>query len=366
MRPLRILHSEAATGFGGQEHRIYNEMIAMRQRGHHMEAVCQPSALLTNRLREAGFTVHTMVMDGPAAFIAGIVKIRKILREGGMDVVNSHSRRDTLIAGLAGRLAGTPLIVRSRHLANPPGSLLSYTVIPHRVITVSDYVRRRLIDRGVRPDQVATVYSPIQLPPLLESSTLRSELNLSKDDIIVGCVAVMRAQKGHRALIDAIEPLMRDRPGLHLVFVGGGSPTFQHVQAYVAAKGLEHRIHLLGARSDVANLLAGFDLFALATEREASGTVFVEAAAAGLAVIGTDVGGVSEMMRKDVTGLLVPVNDQPALTAALEKLIDDRALRTAMGLAGQRLLRDEGKFNLDTLAQRTEDNYLRWLSESRS
>ena len=72
-------------------------------------------------------------------------------------MLNTHSRRDTVIAAAAGRLAGTPLIVRTRHLSNKVGSLWSYTRLPHCVTTVSDHVRQHLIDRGVPPDRVATV-----------------------------------------------------------------------------------------------------------------------------------------------------------------------------------------------------------------
>lgn len=125
MKPLRILHSEAATSFGGQEHRIYKEMLALRARGHHMQAACQPHAQLTERLRDQGFTVHTLLMDGPVNYVKGVARLRTILRDERIDVLNTHSRRDTLLAGLAGRLANTPLIVRTRHLANRPGSLLS-------------------------------------------------------------------------------------------------------------------------------------------------------------------------------------------------------------------------------------------------
>lgn len=365
MTALRVLHSEAATSFGGQERRIFKEMMAMREHGHYLEAVCQPDALLTRRLQDQGFIVHTLFMDGPVNFVKGVAKIRAQLRKGRFDVLNTHSRRDTLIAGCAARLAGTPLIVRTRHLANKAGSLLSYTVVPQRVTTVSDYVRRNLIEQGVDPDHVATIYSPIQLPPVIENSTLRQELKLADDAIVVGCVAVLRAQKGHRILIDAMEPIITARSDLHLVFVGGGSPLFEELQAYIGKKGLTEYVHLMGVRDDVPNLLAGFDLFALATEQEASGTVFVEAAAAGLAVIGTDVGGVSEMMQNGVTGILVPPGDRHALSAALQQLINDPERRCRMGRAGQKLFREEGKFSLDTLARHTESCYRRWLTELR-
>jgi glycosyltransferase involved in cell wall biosynthesis len=173
----------------------------------------------------------------------------------------------------------------------------------------------------------------------------------------------MRAAKGHRELIDAMLPLMRTRPNLHMVFVGSGSPTFERTQAYIAELGLQSRIHLMGTRRDVPNLLAGFDLFALATQQEASGTVYVEAQASGLPVIGTDVGGVSEMMRDGVTGILVPARDQTALTDALQRLIDDPALRAQMGEAGRRMVWDEAIFSPQRLAERTEQVYRKWLAE---
>ncbi|WP_260679702.1 glycosyltransferase [Ectopseudomonas mendocina] len=93
---MRIVHSEAATSFGGQEGRIFKEMNAMRARGHHLEAICQPSALLAERLSDAGFTVHTLEMDGPLNYLKCVVAIRQILREGRFDVLNAHSQQSSL------------------------------------------------------------------------------------------------------------------------------------------------------------------------------------------------------------------------------------------------------------------------------
>ena len=362
--PLRIVHSEAATSMGGQENRIFKEMVAMREQGHYLEAICQPHAELTKRLREAGFIVHAMPMDGFFNLVKGAWKIHHILKQSRIDVLNTHSRRDTLIAGLGARLARTPLIVRTRHLSNRVGSLLSYTWIPHRITTVSHFVRQHLIDRGVPADFVKTIYSPIAVPDRVAHSTLRQEIGLAESDVVVGCVAVMRATKGHRLLIDAMQILMADRPNLHLVLIGSGSPIFEQLQAHVKQIGLDHRIHLLGTRKDVPNLLSGCDLFALPTQQEASGTVFVEAAACGLPVVATDVGGVSEMMRPGQTGFLVPAQDADALRQALARLIDDPDLRVKMGRAGYDMVWQEGVFTTRTLARETESAYRAWLSAS--
>lgn len=365
--PLRIMHTEAATNFGGQEHRIFKEMMAMREAGHHLEAICQPHAALTKRLRNEGFVVHTMKMDGPLSFIRGVTAIRGLLQAGRFDVLNTHSRRDTLIAAIAGRLARTPLIVRTRHLANPVNSLLAYTWLPHCVTTDSDFVRKQLIQKGVAPERVETIYTPVLTPMQATHSSLRQELGLSDRAVVVGCVAVMRANKGHRELIQAMVPLFEQRPHVHLVIAGSGEPVFQEITQLVKSLGLQGRIHLLGRREDISHVMAGFDLFCLMTRLEASGMVFLEAASAGLPVIGSAVGGVPEMMEAGKTGLLVELDDDEGLRRALLTLIDDPVLRKKMGQAGfERVWRDPiSPFTPQSLVRQTEASYRKWLSGRR-
>ncbi len=362
MRSLRIVHTEAATSFGGQENRIYKEMCAMRARGHHMEAICQPHAQLAQRLRDDGFNVYTMYMDGAINYLRGVAKLYGWLRQKNFDVLNTHSRRDTLLTGVAARLAGVPLIVRTRHLAIPPGSLLSYTGVPHCVTTVSDYVGSLLRARGVPASKLATVYSPVPQFEPVHNSTLRSELGLPADAVVVGCVAVMRAKKGHKILIEAMQPLLQ-ADNVYLVLVGDGQPLLTQLQDHVQQLGLAAKIIFTGRRADIPNVLAGFDVFALATQQEASGTVFVEAAMAGVPVVATDVGGVSEMMQNGVNGILVPMDDVSALRAALAGLIDDAGRRQAMGQAGLEWLAATGRFTTSALVRSTESCYQRWLQE---
>jgi len=362
---LRILHTEAATSFGGQEFCIYKEMIAMRERGHHLEAVCQPDAELGKRLREAGFTVHLVSMDGPLNFVRCVALLRRLLRSRRFDVVNTHSRRDTVLGAIAARLAGTPLIVRTRHLAKPINSLYAYTWLAHRVIAVSRYVRGQLLDGGARAEAIATIHSPVVLPQVSSGVCVRRELGLPDDALVIGCVAVMRADKGHRDLIDAFHRIAATFPNAHLVLVGEGQPLAGQLQAQAQALGLAPRVHFTGRRDDIGNVLMAFDVFALPTLREALGTVFIEAAAMGLPVVGTNVGGVPETMQAGVTGLLVPPADPEALAGALEGLLADPALRRRMGEAGRELIRGQGQFSAERTAALVEQAYTGWLAELR-
>lgn len=365
MKPLRILHSEAATSFGGQENYILHAMRILRERGHQVEAACQPHAQLTERLRDEGFVVHTLLMDGTANYLRGVRHLRRVLRQGRFDVLNSHSRRDTMLAGVAARLAGTPLIVRTRHLAKKVGSLMSYTIVPKRVIAPSAYVRDHLIERGVKPEQVQVVYpsvdpARIDRAPVLD---LRAQLGLASDTLLVGCVAVLRRDKGHHELIVAMQTLFTRYPKLHLVLVGGGSPGYEQLQALIASLGLQSRVHLLGARTDVPSILPNLDVFALATHMEASGTVFAEAGCAGIPVVGSRVGGVPEMMQEGRSGFLVDLHDQQAWGEALEQLIQNPGLRQEMGAAGRLFCRSDERFTPVAMGDRLEGAYYRWLKE---
>lgn len=357
MKALSVLHSESSRGWGGQEVRTLKEMTALRALGHSVELVCPADARLGIRCHAEGFTVHHARMRG-GADVRSMLSIKALLEQRRFDVLNTHSGHDSLVAGTAGRLAGTPFIVRTRHLALPITSLATYNWIPHRVIAVSRYVRQYLISAGVQEGRVETIYDGIVKPEAIERSTLRDELGLGPDAIVAGMVAIVREKKGHEDLIEAVRPMIAERPDLHVVMAGDGV-WFEKIKAIVDGLNLSHRIHLLGFRTDITNVLRGCDLFVLPTHQEALGQSFIEAMAVGLPVIGTRVDGVPELIDDGVNGLLVPAHHIAALRGALACLIDSPALRARMGLAGRH--KTDGKFTVEGMAQETLDFYERGI-----
>jgi glycosyltransferase involved in cell wall biosynthesis len=287
-----------------------------------------------------------------------MMSVLGLLRHRGFDVLNTHSGHDSLIAGTAARLVGTPLVVRTRHLALPISSLATYNWIPHRVTAVSQYVRQYLISAGVSADRVETIYDGIAKPEHITQSTLRAELGLGPDAVICCMVAIMRDKKGHEDLIAAAQPLLARRPNLHIVMAGNGE-RFDRIKGVVDGLRLGRRIHLIGFRSDIPNVLRGCDLFVLPTHQEALGQSVIEAMAAGLPVIGTDVDGVPELIKHNVNGLLVPPKNPDALRAALAQLIDNPEQRARLGEAGRRITED--RFGIDDMADETIDFYRRSL-----
>jgi glycosyltransferase involved in cell wall biosynthesis len=139
--------------------------------------------------------------------------------------------------------------------------------------------------------------------------------------------------KNHALLIEAFAQVRSDAP-LYLLLVGGGELE-NAVREQVAALGLQERVRFLGVRADVADILRASDVFVLSSRWEGNPMSVMEAMAAGLPVVSTAVGGVPELVREGVTGLLVPSEDAGALARALQALVDDPARRQAMGAAAR-------------------------------
>jgi len=375
-KPLKILHTEAAKGFGGQEIYIYRHMLAMRERGHDVSLLCQPGARLGEIAREAGFTVHALKMGGLLRLLRGIWSVSRLVRRHTYDVVNTTSRRDALIAAAGARLGGAPLVVRSRHLMSPVNSLLTYTGLPHRVLTVSSFVKQLLVHRGIADAHIGIV-PPIAVPPQWTQATdddawqclqdtraeVRRELGFGEDHILVGCVAVLREAKGHADLLRAIAPLCRQHPNLQLVIVGDGKPVMERLTALREELGIAAQVHLLGYRLGACRLMTAFDIFALASHKEAAGTVFLEAAYVGVPIVATRVGGVPEMLVEGSNALLAPLGDQAALTGALQTLIEQPERRRQMGQAGWDWMRTAHRFTPAGHTEATEYYYHQWLKE---
>lgn len=357
---LTIVHTESSLGWGGQEHRTFKEMVGLRQLGHRMILLCQPKAKFGARAREAGFEVFEVRMrngiDLPAAW-----KMAAIIRRVQADVVNTHSGRDSILGGLAGLLAGR-LVVRTRHLALPITSRFTYTTLPHHVVSVSEHVRRYLISEGVPESRVSTVYTGIdpQVMQLDGPSTLRAELGIADSARVIGTVAILRMKKGHRFIVEAADRILAAHPDTHFVFAGDGAQ-MDNLKTLIAAKGLAARIHLLGLRRDIANVLAGCDLFLLPTEQEALGTSYIEAMAMGLPVVGTNVDGVPEVVRDGDNGLLIAPGDAASLAEAVNRLLGDDALRQRMAERSRELV--SSVFHVDTMCQSMLELYRRLLAQ---
>jgi glycosyltransferase involved in cell wall biosynthesis len=171
----------------------------------------------------------------------------------------------------------------------------------------------------------------------------RAGIGTAQDAVVVVCVANLIPYKGHADLIDALRE-MREAPDWELWCVGRDDGIGAELRARAAAAGIAGRVRFLGARSDVPDLLAAADIFALASHEEGSPNAVLEAMSARLPVVATNVGGIPEAVAADKTGLLVDARDPAALAGALQRLVADANARAAMGRAARE--RVEAHFSL--------------------
>lgn len=197
-----------------------------------------------------------------------------------------------------------------------------------RVVAVSGAVREFLVqERGYRADRVETIRNGWQGTPEVVDAGRGGPP-------AVICVGHFRQEKGHEALVQAFAVTLRAVPDARLLLVGDG-PLRPAVMATTERLGIGGSVEFVGQVGDVWSQLARGHVFALASQMEPLGIAALEAMAAGLPVVATAVGGLTEIVQHDKTGLLVPPADVSALAAALERLLLSAEDRRRLGRAGQ-------------------------------
>jgi len=169
---------------------------------------------------------------------------------------------------------------------------------------------------------------------------IQKTLCLAEDAQLMLVVAMLKEQKGHRYLIDAAAKVVPQFPDLYILLVGDGI-LMKELQAQTKALGLEKQILFLGTREDIPDLLAGSDFFVLPSLWEGLPMSLIEAMAAGLPIIATEVSGSKQVMVPGVTGLLIPPGDSQKLAEAIVEILSHPQQATEMGRAAQQRVEDE-------------------------
>jgi glycosyltransferase involved in cell wall biosynthesis len=337
-------------------------MTAMRARGHRLLLFAPERSRIHQEARQAGFEVHPLD-DRKPSYPLTILRLARCFRREKVDVVNPHSSRDGWLGCVAARLAGVPVIIRSRHIeVDYPNRFLSriaFVKLPHHVITTSDKISARLVaELGLPASQVSCIATGVNLERFHPGvpGVLHAELGFAPGMPIVGMISVLRSWKGHPTFIEAVKIVAQRRPDVRFIIAGAGEPMGAHVRQLIQAAGLEQKITMLGHRNDVPQLLASLAVLVLpSTGHEGIPQIILQAQAMARAVVGTAVGGIPEVVRDGVTGLLVPPLDPSALADRILRLLEDPALRETLGRqAREHLVREH---SLPRMCERLEALY---------
>jgi glycosyltransferase involved in cell wall biosynthesis len=198
--------------------------------------------------------------------------------------------------------------------------------------------------------------------PSIDRERWRDIEGFAPTDVLFVCVAGLRPQKNSALLLEAFHRGPASDPRAHLLFVGRGALKSE-LERRIDASGLQERVHLLGLRSDVSEILNAADVFVLSSDYEGNPLSVLEAMAAGKPVISTAVGGVPELLEGGC-GLLVPPQDPQALSKAMSYMLENAGARLSIGEASaERALE---RFDLGVMTEAYENLYKKLIANDRS
>jgi glycosyltransferase involved in cell wall biosynthesis len=341
-KKFHILHTEWSSGWGGQEQRIILECRKAKERGHEVLIACQPGSGIQAKAQESGIPTAIVVMRS-GFDLRAIRQLVRLIRSRRIDVVNTHSGKDTWLGSIAARLAGARLLVRTRHLSIPLST--SPFNFVHRmadgIITTGEAIRHELITRNRLPaERILSIATGVSIrrfdPQAIDASEVRRELGLPHDAQVVTMVAVLRSMKRHDLFVEAARLLSARFPAARFLIVGEG-PGLEWVEGLVRDAGLQGRIPMTGYRQDIERILAASDVVALTSDRfEGVPQSLSQAMAMGLPVVAAPVGSIAELVRDGETGLMATCGDAASFADAIGRLLDDPALRRRIGEAASR------------------------------
>ncbi len=358
---MKILYLINYAGSGGSER--YVELLARYYHGSkaHCGLCYNVDGPLVEKMKALDIPMYQLPMKH-IADISAAKKLAQIVKNEGYEVIHAQYPRENYIAILAKIFGCKARIVFTSHLISeqpPVWRLLNRLFTPHdhAVLTVCTYGEEVLKRGGVARDKIRIVFNGVDAPaaPVRDRAVLK-EFGIREEEKVITILTRFSEEKGVPFLLRSIAKLKeKTAVPFRLLLVGTG-PDFDRDKALIPELGIEDKVVLTGFRTDTAKLLAASDIYLNSSSSEAMSFAILEAMAAGLPLVLTDVGGNPELVNTGkVSGLLAPYGDEEAYADAMRQLLEDDALRAQYAAASRAKARDE--FDLYTLLDKLFEIY---------
>ncbi len=354
---MKILHIVTDTNFGGAGQYL---LYLLTQPAFHkvdVKVAC-PDGELARRLNIAGIN-RVPISGKDISFSFGLtLELKRLIRDVKPDIVHTHS---CLSGRISAKLSRIPVVYTKHGQVKPVrGRLKKWLnrvmsdVFSDGIIAVSQKVYRELVASGVKPSRVVCVMNGIDVSAFTPKDARHLSGQSPKRNIVVGTAARLDPVKALDVLIDAARMVMNSLPEARFLIAGAG-PMEETLKTKIQTTRLEPYIKMLGFVDDMKQFLSGLDIFVLCSRQEGLGLSALQAMAAGLPVVATDVGGLPEAVINDETGFLVPPGDAKLLAQAIVRLAIDPDMAAQMGVMGRK--RVEQFFDSKEMAENTMNLY---------
>lgn len=329
---IRVLHTEWSDGWGGQEIRTINEMIALREKGMEVFLACREHAQIKIQAVKNGIKVFTLPFKGTAD-LKTMFALKKIIKENDIDIVNTHSGKDTWVGGFAAKLSGAKFI-RTRHLSNRiRSSRLNFiNEIADYIFTTGESVKDDMIKYNrIKPERIMSIPTGIDEtvydPEKFDKVKSRQEFGISDDEIAIGIVAVLRSFKRHDIFIKSAKELINMFPNKKLKFIiAGDGPKKDMAISLIDELDIKENVVMLGHVSEVPKLLSALDIFVLSSDsKEGVPQSVMQALLMELPAVATDVGSTKDLYNGKNFKLVKP-NDIDMLSKNIAQFIQSEEL----------------------------------------
>ena len=364
IRKINVIHLVEELTIGGLEKILTSIVLNLDKKKYNVSVWC---------LREGGFFANKLVKEGIDFKILhistsrnplSIYKLYKLFKAHKVDIIHTHAYSAGTIGRMSAFLAGVPVIISQNH------SVYDYyngyyhfvewllSLITDRVICISDIVNRFANEtQRINAKKLITIHNGINSEYTVSkkrTSCLRKELNISVDHSVICTIAHMEEHKGIKYLLESASLLLESRKDITFLLVGEGALK-EELKIHCTGLKIEKNVIFTGERSDIPEILSLTDIFVLPSLREGLPLTILEAMACGKPVITTNVGGVPEVVKDGVSGILVPPEDPEAIHSAMNELLDDREKLKKMGHNGKRVFSES--FDSKTMIGKIEDLY---------
>ena len=286
-------------------------------------------------------------------------KLANIFRQWKIDLVHVNDYWWVPIAYLAAKKCHIPVVVHIRQQIEPVRIQQYWLNKPDRLFPVSKDIESVLHSMAVEPNRVQLAYSGIDVNHFCiveDREAFRQRYGLREDQPVIGTVANLFPRKGYEYLIEALVTVKEEYPDICCFIVGEGSESYQEqLIALVKEKKLDSNVVFAGFQENVFEFLNAFDVFVLPSILEGFGIALLEAMAMSKAIVACKVGGVPEVIKDGVTGILVPPKDSGALAVALMKILGDNQLKSRLGISARKIV--ETKFTHEVAMKRIQVLY---------
>lgn len=365
---VRVVYLAHTFAVGGAEEMVLNLV-------RYLPAEFEPAVICIDRpgpigeeIRKTGIPFRALGLQPGIRRPFDLSRLQQAIHESEPTIVHTFLLTASLYGRFAAMLARVPIVIGTEvniyERKQPLHRLAERWLMRHTdaVIASAESVRAFYVDQiGADPDKVTVIYNAVdwsQLETTKNRVEMRAELGVPLDVPVAGIIARLTEQKAHRILFEA----MTTRPelsSLHVIAVGDGDLR-EELKQRAQQLGIDRRVHFVGARRDLGNILGAVDMFAMPSLWEGLPLSLVLAMGAGLPVIATRVAGIPEVVTDGVTGLLVDPGKTDQLADALARVVTSDTLRLRLGQEARAFVRP--RFGVDGYVSSTTALYDRLLT----